>query len=219
MKIFKILSNTFLLLAAMFLVYSYFNKKGIFNKGNSHNVNVLNIKNNQGSFDTSFNLINQEGVNVSSKDFAGKYMLVIFGFSSCNHICPAELGLASELLSKLENNADKIQVIFITIDPERDTVERLKEYHQGFDNRIQMLTGSKQDLDKVAKNYKVYVGGQDSDKQIDHSSLLYLIDQNGNFLTHFAPDLKSSKNQTEKLFLLVKQYLTPQEPNNQNTVS
>ncbi|QXK92182.1 SCO family protein [Neoehrlichia mikurensis] len=202
MKIFKILVNTFLLLTAVFLVYSYTNKKGIFNKGDSHNVNV-----NKNSFDTSFNLINQEGINVSSKDFAGKYMLVMFGFSSCHHICPAELGLASELLNKLGTNADKIQIIFITIDPEKDTVSKLKEYHKGFDSRIQMLTGSTQDINKVAENYKIYIGSKDSDQQIAHSSLFYLIDKNGDFITHFAPDLKSSENQSEKLFLFLEKYL------------
>ncbi|ABD45410.1 ahpC/TSA family protein [Ehrlichia chaffeensis str. Heartland] len=205
MKVIKFILNICLLFAAIFLGYSYVTKQGIF-QVRDHNTPNTNISN-KASITTSFSLVNQDGNTVNSQDFLGKYMLVLFGFSSCKSICPAELGIASEVLSQLGNDTDKLQVIFITIDPTNDTVQKLKTFHEHFDPRIQMLTGSAEDIEKIIKNYKIYVGQADKDNQIDHSAIMYIIDKKGEYISHFSPDLKSTENQVDKLLSIIKQYL------------
>ncbi|ACZ49535.1 major surface protein 5 [Anaplasma centrale str. Israel] len=203
MKIFKIMSNLLLLVAAAFLGYSYVNKKGIFSKiGEGFTTSEVVS---EGIASASFsNLVNHEGVTVSSSDFGGKYMLVMFGFSACKYTCPTELGMASQLLNKLGSSADKLQVVFITIDPKNDTVAKLKEYRKAFDARIQMLTGEEADIKSVVENYKVYVGDKKpSDGDIDHSTFMYLINEKGRYVGHFAPDFNASESQGEELFKFV----------------
>ncbi|MGN7618974.1 MAG: SCO family protein [Ehrlichia sp.] len=205
MKTTKSILNIFLLLFAIFIGYSYITKKNIFQKQH-HGTTEINTSN-RSDINSSFSLINQDGVTLNSKDFLGKHMLVLFGFSSCQSICPTELGLASELLSQLADESDKLQVIFITIDPQNDTVDKLKEFHEKFDSRIQMLTGSPEDINQIIKNYKIYVGQADESGQINHSAIMYIIDKEGNYLTHFVPDLESKENQIDKLLSLIKQHL------------
>ena len=205
MKAMKFILNICLLLAAIFLGYSYVTKQGIF-QTKEHSTPEINTSN-RVDIDPTFSLINQDGATINSKDFLGKHMLVFFGFSSCKTICPAELGLVSEVLSQLGDAADKLQAIFITVDPKNDTVERLKEFHKNFDPRIQMLTGSTESINQIATNYKIYVGQPDNDNQINHSIIMYIIDKQGNYITHFTPDLQSEENQTEKLLSLIKKYI------------
>ena len=205
MKAIKFILNICLLFAAIFLGYSYITKQGIF-QTKPHGTPETNITN-KSDIDPSFSLTNQDGMTVNSKDFLGKHMLVFFGFSACKSICPAELGLASEILSQLGEAADKLQAIFITVDPENDTVERLKEFHESFDPRIQMLTGSSENINQIIKNYKIYVGQAGDDNQINHSAIMYIIDKQGSYLTHFIPDLKSKENQASQLLSLIKQYI------------
>ena len=205
MKAIKFILNICLLFAAIFLGYSYVTKQGIFHP-KQHSTSETNISN-RADVNPSFSLTNQDGMTVNSQDFLGKYILVFFGFSACESICPAELGLASEILSQLGDAADNLQAVFITIDPENDTIERLKEFHENFDQRIQMLTGSSENINQIIKNYKIYVGQVDDNNQINHSAIMYIIDKEGNYLTHFIPDLKSKENQTDKLLSLIKQYL------------
>ncbi|QGR02237.1 SCO family protein [Ehrlichia ruminantium] len=205
MKAIKFILNLCLLFAAIFLGYSYITKQGIF-QPKLHNSPDVNISN-KADINTNFTLTNQDGVTISSKDFLGKHMLVFFGFSSCKTICPMELGLASQVLDQLGDKANKLQVIFITIDPARDTVSTLKEFHKNFDSRIQMLTGSIEAINEVVKGYKAYVGKPDNDNQIDHSGIMYIVDKKGEYLAHFAPELKSQEPQVDKLLSLIKQYL------------
>ncbi|MCU7611857.1 SCO family protein [Anaplasma capra] len=210
MKVFKIVSNLLLLVAAAFLGYSYVNKQGIFSKiGEKFSASdILGGNTVSASFS---NLVNHEGVTVSSGDFSGKHMLVMFGFSACKRTCPAELGMASQLLNKLGDSADKLQVVFITIDPKNDTVSKLREYHKAFDARIQMLTGTEEDIKNVISNYKVYVGagsaGKEGDGDIDHSAFMYLVDGKGKYLGHFSPDFDASGGQDEELFKFVSSHM------------
>nr|AAD40615.1 major antigenic protein 2 [Ehrlichia ruminantium] len=205
MKAIKFILNLCLLFAAIFLGYSYITKQGIF-QPKLHDSPDVNISN-KADINTSFSLINQDGITISSKDFLGKHMLVLFGFSSCKTICPMELGLASTILDQLGNEAGKLQVVFITIDPTKDTVETLKEFHKNFDSRIQMLTGNIEAINQIVQGYKVYVGQPDNDNQINHSGIMYIVDKKGEYLAHFVPDLKSKEPQVDKLLSLIKQYL------------
>lgn len=207
MKIFKTVSNLLLLVATLFLGYSYVNKKGIFSGTKLRSAGSDSVVEQEVVLATFEDLVRHDGKVVSSADYAGKHMLVIFGFSACKHICPAELGIASQLLNRLGTDADKLQVVFITVDPENDTVEKLHEYHRAFDERIHMLTGDVSVIRSVVENYKVYVGRADANSDIDHSSFMYLVDESGKYVGHFSPDLHENDSQSDKLFSFVYGYL------------
>ncbi|QJC27808.1 SCO family protein [Anaplasma platys] len=195
MKTFKIISNLLLLIAALFLGYSYVKKKGMFSEMHApirspDRTLIDDMPEGEEVIRTFFeNLTNQDGKTISSKDFMGKHMLVMFGFTSCRHICPAELSMASQLLHQLGDDANKLQVVFITVDPTTDTVQRLKAYHSAFDSRIQMLTGDEENIREVLRNYRVYAekGAPGSSEEIDHSAHMYLINEDGRYVEHFTP--------------------------------
>ena len=128
----------------------------------------------------SFSLINQDGETVSNKNMLGKYTLVFFGFSRCSSICPTQLSTISAIIEEI--NSKKLQAFFITIDPVHDTVEQLKLFHERFDPRIQMLTGEKDKIDEVINSYKVYASFSENPEEMNHSTLLYIMDRDGKFL-------------------------------------
>jgi protein SCO1/2 len=140
-----------------------------------------------------FRLTAQDGRTVSDADFRGKYMLVLFGYTFCPDVCPAELQVASAALQKLGPKADRIQPIFITIDPERDTAAVLKDYMANFDPHFLGLTGSPEAIAGAARAYRVYYarakddgsGGGGQDYLMDHTSIMYLMGPNGDFVKHF----------------------------------
>ncbi|MDN5248165.1 MAG: SCO family protein [Wolbachia endosymbiont of Tyrophagus putrescentiae] len=200
MKIVRLLSNVLVILAVVFLGYCFFAKKGVFSSPTTHNDEV--------KIGGDFSLINQDGQIICSNDFKDKYMLVFFGFSSCKRICPMNLGFISEALTKLdEKTHNKLQTFFITVDPERDTVEKLKEFQQQFDSRIQMLTGEKEKIDEILAKYKVYASKVGGEEDINHSSIIYLMGPGGKYVTHFALDLDSDKDQSARLLEGIHQYI------------
>lgn len=136
-----------------------------------------------------FSLKDQDGKTCTNKDFLGKWMLIYFGYTFCPDICPMGLAAMSEALEQIDPHCRLVQPIFITIDPERDTGEDLKIYHSTFHPHFKMLTGSLQDIQQVMKSYRVY-GARvhppgTSDYLIDHSSLIYLMDPQGDYVAHF----------------------------------
>lgn len=138
-----------------------------------------------------FTLTNQDGKRVTDQDFRGKYMLIFFGFTYCPDVCPSELQVMSAALDQLGPEADRIQLIFITIDPARDTPEAMKIYVSNFHPRMVGLTGSAEDIAAVAKAYRVYYakakGAENSpDYLMDHSIILYLMGPDGKFVKHFT---------------------------------
>lgn len=137
-----------------------------------------------------FTLKNQKGQTVTDKDFGGQYMLVSFGYTYCPDICPAELQVISNAMEKLGDKAEKVTPLFITIDPERDTVSQLAGYMQSFHPRMIGLTGTKEQIKQAASAYRVYYtraegGGSNEDYLMDHSTFIYLMDPKGEYLTHF----------------------------------
>jgi len=195
MKFIRLSSNLLIALAIVFLSYCYFTKQGIFAP--------TEVK-----IGGDFSLINQDGQVVQSSDIKDKYMMIFFGFSSCKRICPMNLGIISEVLAKLdEKTNDKLQTFFITVDPERDTAEKLKEFQQQFDHRIQMLTGEREKIDEILARYRVYAAKVVGDEEINHSSIIYLIGPNKEYVTHFAADLNSDENQSDKILAGIKKYI------------
>ncbi len=143
-----------------------------------------------------FNLTDHTGAPRSDKDFRGKYMLIYFGYSFCPDICPTDLQKMTRALNLVGADASKIQPIFITIDPERDTPEQMKSYVSNFHPTMIGLTGSLSNIDAVKKSYKVYgvkvdENGKPSknivgtDYLMDHSPQTFFMDPNGKFISYF----------------------------------
>lgn len=145
-----------------------------------------------------FSLTDQTGKQVTQADYAGKYMLIYFGFTFCPDVCPTELQVMSGALSALGEEAAKIQPIFITVDPDRDTPEVMARYVKQFDPRLIGLSGTAAETANIARKYRVYyekVKDPDSsaDYSMDHSSLIYLMGPDGGFLTFFPPGTSPEK--------------------------
>lgn len=130
------------------------------------------------------------GRRVTEKDFAGKPMLVYFGYTNCPDICPAGLQIISQALDKLGPKAERLSVLFITLDPERDTEKVLGDFVKSFHPRIIGLTGSPEETDAAAKAYRVYHKkvedeGSSGGYSVDHTGFMYLMAGNGEYLQHF----------------------------------
>jgi len=135
-----------------------------------------------------FELIDQNGAVRREADFRGDYMLVYFGYSFCPDICPTSLWAMTVALDSLPTEtAARIQPVFVTVDPARDTVEALARYATNFHPRLVALTGSEQQVAEAAKAYRIYYArqGDGEDYLVDHTSLIYLIDPSGKYVTHF----------------------------------
>ena len=144
-----------------------------------------------------FALIDQRGRPFTDRDLKGRPALVFFGFTYCPEVCPTTLTHMSAWLKSLGPDADKLNVVFISIDPERDTPAQLATYLSSFDPRIRGLTGTVAAVDKVAGEYRVYhrkiplPGGSYT---MDHSAVIYALDRGGGLsgiLTYDEPDAKA----------------------------
>jgi protein SCO1/2 len=143
-----------------------------------------------------FQLIDQNGRAVTEQDFKGKPFLVFFGFTYCPDICPTTLFEMSEVLKRLGPDAERTAALFITVDPERDTPDKLKNYVSSFHSRIFGLTGTPEEIAKVEKEYRVYakkVPLKDGDYTMDHTAVVYLMDKDGRFVAPF--NLKKSADE------------------------
>lgn len=137
-----------------------------------------------------FSLTDQHGMKRSTSEFRGKYQLIYFGYSFCPDICPMGLQNISGALKALGRDLDDVVPIFVTVDPERDTVDNLKIYASNFHPKFIMFTGTPQEIAPVLKNYKVYAAkakpdGTMADYLMDHSTLIYFMDRDGHFLKSF----------------------------------
>ena len=140
-----------------------------------------------------FELVDHDGRTVTEKDFAGRLLLVYFGFTHCPDICPTGLQTIAIAMDQLGAAADQVQPVLITVDPERDSPAVMKEYVQAFHERLVGLTGSPEQVAKVAREYRVYyqkVTLKDSSLgySVDHSGFIYLMDGQGKYLSHFRHD-------------------------------
>ncbi len=139
-----------------------------------------------------FTLTDQTGKKVTDKDFRGRYMLVFFGFTACPDICPAGLQLISAALGKIGAKADSVTPIFISVDPARDTPEKIAAYVKNFNDRLVGLTGTPEEVAAVAKAYRVFYQktpneAAPADYGMNHTSIIYLMGPDGEYVTHFNP--------------------------------
>lgn len=135
-------------------------------------------------FGGPFTLTDHTGKKVTEKDYNGQWRLMYFGFTFCPAICPTELAKMTKALNAVGDKANKITPLFITIDPERDTVDVMKGYVASFHPRLIGLTGTAEQIKKVAKEYKIYYAKVDdpamTEYTMDHSSFIYFIDPDNN---------------------------------------
>jgi len=140
-----------------------------------------------------FTLTDEDGGTRTDAEFRGRLMLIYFGYTYCPDLCPAELRTIGETLDRLGDKAVKLQPIFITIDPERDTAATMKKYLSHFHRRLIGLTGAPQDIAAAARAYRVYYtkvpvkGGEADNYLMDYSGLVYLVGAYGRYVTHFTP--------------------------------
>jgi protein SCO1/2 len=138
-----------------------------------------------------FHLVDQNGKPFGDSDLKGKWHLVFFGYTNCPDTCPTALNEMALALDRLGKEKDAVAIVFITVDPERDTPAALKSYIESFDAPIVALTGTAEAVAQAAKAYRVYYAkhpGADSGYDMDHSAVVYVMDPQGRFTATFTPD-------------------------------
>ena len=144
-----------------------------------------------------FELIDQSGRTRTERDFRGQLMLIYFGFTYCPDVCPTDLQAIGLAMDRLGADSAKVQPLFVTVDPERDTPAHLAEYVRQFDPRLIGLTGSTDAIRKAANAYKVYYARVDLNKDagytVDHTAFIYLMDRDGNYLGFFPPGTSADR--------------------------
>jgi protein SCO1/2 len=132
-----------------------------------------------------FSLVNQDGKPITQANFLGKPTAYFFGYTNCPDACPTTLTDMTDRLKALGRDGDKFNVVFITVDPERDTPQLLKTYLESFDPRITAATGTPEQIADVIKKFRVYAKkvGEGDGYTFDHSTAVYLMDAKGNLVT------------------------------------
>ena len=138
-----------------------------------------------------FELVDGDGRKVTEQDFEGRHMLVYFGYTFCPDVCPTTLLNASAALDEIGPAlSSKVRLVFISIDPERDTPEVVKEYAGHFHPGTAGLTGTPEQVAAAARAWRIYyrkaAPEEDGSYLVDHSSILFLMDGDGRYVTHFG---------------------------------
>jgi protein SCO1/2 len=152
-----------------------------------------------------FQLTDQNGKAVTDKNLKGKPTLIFFGYTHCPDVCPTSLFEISEVLRAMGKDADKVNAVFISVDPERDTQAAMKDYLSSFDPHLEGLSGDPAETAKVITSYRVYakkVPTKDGDYTMDHTALIYLMDRDGRFVSPF-----NLKRTPEEAAVDLKRYL------------
>lgn len=132
----------------------------------------------------AFRLVDTKGVTVTEQTLKGKPYAMFFGFTRCPDVCPTTMSRMAMLHAKLGADADKMNIVFVSVDPEHDKWEDVASFLSMFDAPMIGLTGSQGELDRMAANYKVYVERvplPNGDYTIDHTARILLFDRNGQF--------------------------------------
>ncbi len=138
-----------------------------------------------------FELVDQTGRTRTEADLVGKFSLIYFGFTYCPDACPTALLAISEALDRIgPAAAARIQPVFITVDPERDTVAQMQAYVTAIDERLMGLTGSAEQVARAARAYRVFyrkaTPKDSAEYLVDHTSLIYLMGPDGRYIAHFS---------------------------------
>jgi protein SCO1/2 len=140
----------------------------------------------------AFTLVDQNGREVKDEEFRGRLMLVYFGYTYCPDMCPLGLTTIASALDALPvEDRDQVAPVFITVDPERDTVQVMKDYVGQFSPHLVGLTGSEAAIEAALRAYRVYARKSDAEAAdgsylVDHSTFTYLMGRDGAYVTHFG---------------------------------
>ena len=152
------------------------------------------------------NLFSHLGKIVNIKDFKDTPTLLFFGFTHCPEVCPTTLSNLLNNIELLEKNKKNYRVLFVTLDPERDTINNLNDYLQNFNSSVIGLTGELNEINKFAKNWNIYWEkvSEGDDYTINHTTTVFMINKNGNFAGTIAwgESDKSIKLKLQKLLNL-----------------
>ncbi len=145
-----------------------------------------------------FDLMNSQGEPVSGSDYDGRVRMLFFGFTSCPDVCPTALQKLNQATSSLAPELqDEVLTLFVSVDPKRDTPERLANYVDFFGDNIVGLTGTEPQLRELAKRYRTTFGydepGPDGNYAVSHSSAIYVFDRDGSARLLIRPDLKAEE--------------------------
>jgi protein SCO1 len=136
-----------------------------------------------------FKLVDDTGASVSEASLAGKPSVIYFGYTYCPEVCPTTLLDLSRWIKKLGADGDKLNYVFVSIDPARDTPELMHTYLSSFDKHIRGFTGTPEQIATIAREYRVYykrVPTDDGGYVMDHSSIIYLMGADGKFVSMIA---------------------------------
>jgi protein SCO1/2 len=137
-----------------------------------------------------FRLTNHFAQAVSDEDFLGSFLLVFFGFTNCKVVCPENLTKLSTALDLMGPLADRIQPLYVSVDPDRDHPEVMRSFLESRFPRFLGLTGAKPDVERMKQLYKVYAvreeAGPDGDYDVPHTAMTFLMGPDGKYVTHFA---------------------------------
>lgn len=139
----------------------------------------------------TFDLVDHDGHEVNERTYSGKYAVIFFGFTHCKMVCPRALHRLSTVLDRLGPLAERLQPLYITVDPERDTPEVMKDFLSSDYPRFTGLTGTPAQIDRAKKSFRVFattVSDPDDphNYQMPHSAFTYVLGPDGAYLTHFT---------------------------------
>jgi len=153
------------------------------------------------NFGGDFSLTGPEGKTVYLEDFRNKIVLIYFGYTFCPDVCPITLSNLKLLMLGLEEKAEDVQVIFISIDPERDTNEKLKDYVPYFHPTFIGLTGSEAEIAALAKKYQTFYLKQKVESEagylMAHTDVVIIVDQNGRYRGRYKSKFDLDKLKTD----------------------
>jgi protein SCO1/2 len=155
---------------------------------------------------TDFSLNDQNGNPFRLSNQRGEIVLIFFGYTNCPDVCPVTLSEFKRIKAQLGDQADQVRFVFITVDPERDTQERMLAYMNNFDSTFIGLRGERVALEPIWKAYGVYQERQDLGSAagylVDHSARIYLIDQQGRWRLNYAYGMEIEKITSDLQHLL-----------------
>lgn len=154
-----------------------------------------------------FSAVRTDGQAITHADLKGRPHALFFGFTHCPDVCPTTLYEGSQWLKELGDDGDDVDIYFVTVDPERDTVEVLSDYLSAFDPRIKGITGSREQISQIIKKWRVFaqkVPTEDDDYTMNHTATTFLMNSKGEFVRTIAYG-EDSKVAVDKLRKLVQE--------------
>jgi protein SCO1 len=145
-----------------------------------------------------FSLTDHDGTAVTEKSYAGRYVLVFFGFTNCAVVCPRALARLSKVLAQLGTDADRIQPLYVTVDPERDTPDALKSFLARTAPAFTGLTGTQEQIDDARAAFHIFTRRQEDPEAPDgyvmpHTAITYLVGPDSEFVAHFGDSVPAER--------------------------